>query len=435
VTDSAHADTFVLNNETTVTGVILTETSTEYEVRIPIGKVTISKDTVLKHIQQSKEENNALVQKWKEEKRAYKARVHGNNPFTQMKDGKRFVKHNGTWVSFEAFEKIQQETKKKQKEFIEAEVINDTEEKREKALEENKKRTFEFIQQGGADRSQRTQAILTEGTWLSEDTLNFITYYQNEETKAFAEALANAAEFYFEKIKTDLGLEIYFAFQERIELLIIEKDSQWKAATAEDLRLGNTTSLSSHFFKEIFLSLAADETEIVTMLAHEIARLVTREFALQTFSKRHIVPFWLIEGIAGFEGPIQSLDLPPDTVCDAIRKNYLVKLDRLLVLQEYPQAELEQKLFEEEARSIITFISKHYGEENMHAFVSKTIELYHRIMPKKIDYTRQNAQVLVKTLVAETFLKKDYSGFSTFEENWLRDLLRECQIEKRLTRS
>jgi hypothetical protein len=428
------ADTFELSNGTIIEGVITSESSTSYEVRIQIGKVTIEKKALVTHSPASPEANAALIKKWRDSKRAQIKGFNERNPFTQIKDGKRFVKYQGAWISFEEFEKTKKSFQEAQTEFIEKQ----TEENRVLTLEEekesNKEQSIKLIQEGKAARSETTNSFVSQGDWFSIITDNFILYYNDWEDALFAATVSISAENALTKIKMDLSLKEPFSFNERIEIILIKDEEKWRNVLKDDPRIGNDSSRSSLFFKEILLFSINDASLLSTLLAHESARITLNEFMIQSFSKKYILPLWLSEGFAGFEGEISHLKASPETLLDAILKNYLIKLDSLVIHTEYPGKELQNKLFFSEAVSIISFIHSRYGSDNLNSFILKTIEHSNRTLRKQTDYTVQNGKHLLKGVIEDSFLNRDYSGFKTFEENWLKNLMEECKLKITLTR-
>ena len=424
------ADTFELTNGTVITCVIISETPDSFTVQTEIGKITIDKETISKHVRQSDEINAELRRRWKEAKRRYKRSVSGN-PFTKVENGRRMVKYNGSWITFDEYSALQKKLQDEQEEFVETEKEEDKKAKQEKVFSDNQARTFELIQQGRPQRSRRLQSVLDKGTWYSAGTDNFIIYYAKKNQLRLAESLAEAAEYYFDAILRDFGFDISFSFQERVEILFVDDTQTWQTVAADDLRSGIRASLSSHYFKEILLRVNVSKKTTVNHLAHELTRMMVEEHILQNFSKRHQIPLWLMEGLSGFQGEMSHLILPPETVVDALRKNYLIRLDDLLTMREYPEDELERKLFYIESRSLIDYIFSRYGKQNMRLYIDSIVSLYHEIISSDLDYTTENTRHVIKRLVEETFLSRDFSGFSSFEENWLRYLLETYQMKKR----
>jgi len=424
------ADTIELESGTVLTCVILKETASEYSIRTDIGKMTVAKEKTTNVMRQSAKENSELKKKWKEAKRAYNKQVKGSAPVVKYENGKRLIRYHDRWLSYEDYITIKKAEKLEIEHFIKEKNTEDITDKENRFLAENKEATTERIKQGQKDRSDRGNSILSDGEWFSFGTENIIAYCSDEESIEVTESLAEAAEYYFERSKSELGMDFYFAFSERIDIILIENDTDWKKATRDAIRIGNPHSISNHFFKEIYLDLRVEDPLIVNALHHEIKRMLLRELIISSFSKGHYVPLWLTEGVVSSSSPLTGLELPLATVRDAILKNYLIKFDELLMIKEYPTEELERKLFYMESVLFINFIVSRYGTENLNSFIRKVIELYNELAPREIDRTPQNARIIVKRLTELPFLKKDFSGFSSLEENWLKYVVKQAELKK-----
>jgi hypothetical protein len=431
---TGYADTLELDTGAVLTCIILSETDSEYIVHMQVGRSSIAKETVMSVTKQSQTENDVLRTLWRDEKRRYKRSVVGSPPIVKIEGGKRYIRHEGEWLLYSEYVALRKKTEKKTADFITQKTIEDIQAKEEQLLAHNRERTSELIQQRKARRSLRGNTILEEGAWFSVEAQNFIVFFQSAENIAFADSLAHAAEEHFAQIKAELALDPFFLFDERIEIFAMRTEQQWLTAAQEDAREGNSLSISSHYFKELYLYLAAEEKRISEALAHELARLVLEEFNRSFFSKRHRIPFWLIEGLSGRFGEVPDLKISLHVLTDALYKNYAIRLDQLLVMNAYPANDLDKRLFYTESVLLIDFIFSRYGAEGLQSFIRSMLDLYHDAEYAHGSYNAldpKQARGIIKLAVKTTrFLNHDFSGFSTFEENWLRYIVQKAEREE-----
>lgn len=414
------ADTFKLDTGQIIEGVILNETETEYTVAIPLGKIAIKKDNVLSLEKASLETNNALRQKWKQNKIEYRNKLRQETTQgVQEKDGKRLIRYKSMWLTEEEYNTLKKEQQLAREKHLAAIEEKNRAEERKRELQDLQEKTAEIISQHKRKRSPLGNSLLKDEGWLALTSRHCIVFIENRDLYAQGKNISRTAEYYFDKIRGDLNLKDYFTFDENIEIFLIEQP-KWKSITAYAPQIESAAGFAHYYKKEIYLNVTASKDHLQNILGHEMSHLFLREYVIENFSKKHRIPLWLNEGFANFEGALLEYALPQKTLIDGIRKNYYIKLDRLTAISDYPEEVQTRSFFYAEATILIEFVLTNYGRERFREFIDAVIQKQHQHARNIKHITEKDSKKIISDVVNTTFLHKYYAGYASFEEAWLR---------------
>ena len=202
---------------------------------------------------------------------------------------------------------------------------------RKKEYERLKEKTVETIRQGSRKRSQAGNDLLEAHEWLSTQSTNFIFFFKGDTVTPFIESFESTSEYFFDKLRGDLNLKKYFAFDEKIEVFLIHDHVLWDTLSSEFPLDEDIPGFANHHKREIYLHMSSNEEKNNTIFAHELSHIFLKEFSIKTFSKKHYMPLWLTEGFASYQGAVSDYALPKNDLIKALYKNYYIKLDELLL--------------------------------------------------------------------------------------------------------
>lgn len=120
---------------------------------------------------------------------------------------------------------------------------------------------------------------------------HFIVYYTQDEK--FAKDVIDKAEYYYRRIATELGYPRYKNFwlwEKRVKIYIHPNRKSFLKATGQPVW---SEGMADYINKEI-VSYAWSEDFLLSLLPHEIAHLIFRDFV----GFKGEVPLWLDEGVA-----------------------------------------------------------------------------------------------------------------------------------------
>lgn len=155
-----------------------------------------------------------------------------------------------------------------------------------------------------------TAASADAAEWKEEKGDHFIVFYLTETTQP--KEVIRKAEFYYNRIAEDLGYARYSNFwqwEKRVKIFIHPSQEAFQAATGQPAW---SHGMASYFDKSIH-SIQTSEKFLDSILPHEIAHLVFRDFV----GFKGQVPLWMDEGVAQWEE-------------DAKRKNALAVMPELV---------------------------------------------------------------------------------------------------------
>lgn len=133
--------------------------------------------------------------------------------------------------------------------------------------------------------------IASAQEWKELSSDHFIVYFTGDEK--FAKDVSGKAEVYYRRIATELGYPRYSEFwiwDNRVKIYIYPKKSSFLKATNQPKW---SEGMADYINKEI-VSYAWSEDFIVSLLPHEMAHLIFRDFV----GFEGEVPLWLDEGVA-----------------------------------------------------------------------------------------------------------------------------------------
>jgi len=196
--------------------------------------------------------------------------------------------------------------------------------------------------------------ISAEVEWTELRGDHFIIFYTGE--KQFAKDVLSASEKYYLRIADDLGYQRYENFWQwdnRVKIYIYPdretfQDSSLQPEWSEGLANYNRKEIISYEWHEGFVE---------TLLAHEIAHLVFRDYV----GFNGGIPLWLDEGVAQWEEHPKR-EVIRDEVRELLKKDELIPLAELTKMDIRGSAdEAQVRRFYIQAAMLVGFLVEEYG--------------------------------------------------------------------------
>jgi len=165
--------------------------------------------------------------------------------------------------------------------------------------------------------------VFAQENWLEKKSEHFIVYFSRGH-EDFAEEVADKAETFYDSIAEDLGYVRYSNFwkwDKRVKIYIFPDHRSYLKATGEQ----EWSHGIADYYKKTIISYAWGKGFLTTLLPHEMAHLIFRDFV----GFKGEVPLWLDEGVAQWE----EKELKHERkmfVRDLTRRNLLLSLNTLM---------------------------------------------------------------------------------------------------------
>jgi hypothetical protein len=226
---------------------------------------------------------------------------------------------------------------------------------------------------------------IAEDNWSETKSDHFIVYH-SPENEEFAKNVSQRAEDYYKSIADDLGYVRYSNFwkwDKRVKIYIYDDHISYIEATGEQ---SWSHGIADYFRKKI-ISYAWGEGFLDSLLPHELAHLIFRDFV----GFKSDIPLWLDEGVAQWEEKLfkkqrlvflrqqsrQNIFLPMKTMFELdIRK---VPAEKIIMIEgmatadgNIPQLQMDGKtlvqIYYLQAFSLVGFLMENYGADNFVTF-------------------------------------------------------------------
>jgi hypothetical protein len=198
--------------------------------------------------------------------------------------------------------------------------------------------------------------------WKALKGTHFIIYYQDA-PEEFISQLAGRAEDYYKGIAEDLGFVRFnfWLWDERARIYIYDNREDYQSDTGQPAWSAGCAVVR----EKLILSFAYAQGFCETILPHEIAHIIFREFV--GFANRGI-PLWLDEGVANFHDKSKE-PLSKEMLQEAFQANSLIPIEQLSNISNLQEiAPAVVGLFYAESFSIINFLIKQYGRDDFVQF-------------------------------------------------------------------
>lgn len=204
-------------------------------------------------------------------------------------------------------------------------------------------------------------SVVYADSWKELKGDHFIVYYQNNE--AFAKQVARRAEFYYNQIASDLGYPRYSNFwqwENRCKIYLYASEEEFKRLTGQPF----WSHGMAHYTKREIHSYERDDDFTESVLPHEIAHLIFRDFV----GLGGQIPIWLDEGVAQWCEP-QKRELAKKI------SRYLIATDKDLHVQDLTatdparlEGEAAVQAFYMQAVSLVDFLVRGFGGQSFTSF-------------------------------------------------------------------
>ncbi|MCM8780612.1 MAG: hypothetical protein NC908_01635 [Candidatus Omnitrophica bacterium] len=134
----------------------------------------------------------------------------------------------------------------------------------------------------------------TKESWQDLSGEHFIVYFTGED--GFAREILNKAEVYYQRIATDLGYPRYSEFwlwDKRVKIYLYPNRDSFLSSTGQP----TWSHGMADYNKKIIASYAGSNEFLCSILPHEMAHLIFRDFV----GFKGEIPLWLDEGVAQWE--------------------------------------------------------------------------------------------------------------------------------------
>lgn len=397
----ARADTIIFKNGNQIEGILVEETDSTYRIKIRLGEVTWPKSGILKVERDSAEQNQLIEEAWRERAGAAPTTV------TARPVGKARREPEAEPAAAKPQSKAQ--------EIAAAREDTRKQVTEERATSANERATRSVIDRLRPSLSQAALFFLEEEARLSSTSQNFLFFYA--EPRA-ADRLATRAEYFFEKILYDLGAEDTIRPASRARVFLVKNEENWKAWRARAGVL-HAQAFSIPQANEIFILKAEDE-RMEKAFAHEAAHWALRAYADKTYAKGAVIPLWLNEGFANYEGAY----FPDPGLLKLARKaGKLMALSTLLGTVNYPEDAQQLDIFYAEASSVTEFILTRYGREAFRSVVDRVLHSGSAFAASRAaNIPEPEARSAFELVIRSSALAKQYPNFDSFERAWLESI-------------
>jgi hypothetical protein len=173
--------------------------------------------------------------------------------------------------------------------------------------------------------------------WREEKGEHFIIYYVGD--KNFAQEALNTCEIYYRRIASDLGYprhSDFWTWEKRVKIYIYADRGSYLAASGEP----SWSSGMADYSKKEILTYAWSENFLTSLLPHEIAHLIFRDF----IGFKGNIPLWIDEGVAQWTEEAIRSELHKKTK-ELYEKNSLLSIRDITLIDIRTIGDLKQNLF------------------------------------------------------------------------------------------
>ncbi|MFC1809241.1 hypothetical protein ACFL3D_03885 [Candidatus Omnitrophota bacterium] len=416
-----YADTVEFENGQVLEVVILSKNDEMYTAQCNVGVISFSRERVTNLTEAPYEKNRRLLEKWR---KGTDASSKTNEPTLASQEQlptERRIRYGSEWLSEDEYIELKENTKRtwiEKARFAQEKNRTETEDLKDEQLVE---KTNELVVQGKHRRSNEANIILKDDEWKHRRTEHFIVFYKNN---TLGRIIIDKAEFFFTKIASDLGIlrDISDALDKRIDIYVVDSKDTWNSILQGKYLPDTPNGFSKVYKKELFLFVSNDY-DIEFVLPHELSHIILRVYTNIKYNKEAPIPLWLYEGFANFQGNVINLSVAEQLLQRSIKNNAHLPLKELLVINNYPRAMDTKTLFYAEATKLIQYIYLTYGRTKFLEFTDVYLKEYYKYASTKKDLFAKDGQELFTRVIDFTFLKDSFTGFTSFEENWLKSIL------------
>jgi len=338
---AADADVLCLMNGNIIEGVIIRETDEIVEMEVALGaKISFAEGDVAYVKIEGEEENEALRQKWLEDRKEREKAELERQEFESQQKTKGLVKYRGKWIAESEKDKL------KAREYID-EVLS------------AKVGRGEIAESGRRERTKVARTLLARGDWRHRQTEHFIVYYEDI---IQSKIVADKAEYYYEKIAYDLDYEKTIYWPGKCEVFIIPTKEKWQEYMQEFVarfdHIGGFVPRSGE--KEIYLCTLSLPYLSVTF-PHELTHLIFQEFA-----RGEEIPLWLNEGLAIYESGL--IGYAGEMLHDKVKAAEHISLKEIVEAKDYPEGKEQMQLYYAQAEKIVEFLITQHGRKKFSHF-------------------------------------------------------------------
>jgi hypothetical protein len=422
-TASAFADTVEFENGQIMEVVILSEKEGLYTARCDVGVISFSKERVVQLDRAEYAKNRALLEGWLKK-----------NKFAELADEPvytvenkaapsldRSIRYGSEWLSEDEYAELKEKAKTtwiektrfaKERSRIEAEELGD-----ETLIEQTK----ELISQGRTTRSNEANLLLKNYEWKHRKSEHFLVFYQDS---ALGRVITEKAEFFFNKVASDLGAlkDISDALEKRIDIYVVDTKEAWDFVLQGKYLPDTPNGFSKIYKKEIFIYVSNDY-DVEFALPHELSHIILRTYVNVRYNKDVAIPLWLYEGFANFQGNVINLSVSEQLLQRSIRINNHISLKELLTINNYPRSMDKKTLFYAQSTKLIQYIYLNFGRTKFLEFIDVYLREYYKYAATRKELVPKDGEVIMKRVIDLSFLSEKFTGFNSFEENWLKSLL------------
>ena len=97
-------------------------------------------------------------------------------------------------------------------------------------------------------------------------------------------------------------------------------------------------------------------------------------------------------------------------------------LAELLAFDEYPKRIDAKTLFYAEATKLVQYIFLNYGRATFLDFINIYLFEYNKLAQQKKTLSKKDGREIFKKALKQSSLNKEFAGYSSFEENWLKSI-------------
>jgi hypothetical protein len=194
-----------------------------------------------------------------------------------------------------------------------------------------------------------TVAISFAQEWREVGGDHFIVNYLDDQS--FASEVCSKAEIYYQRIASDLGYPRYSEFwtwEHRVKIYIYPDKGSFINATHQP----SWSEGMADYTKKQIISYTHSESFLTTILPHELAHLIFRDFV----GFKGEVPLWLDEGVAQWAEPLKREKVK------AVSK-YLLKSDKFFSVED--MVNLDIRKIDSSSKTAVHSIPNEKGERHL----------------------------------------------------------------------
>lgn len=198
-----------------------------------------------------------------------------------------------------------------------------------------------------------SRAEVISSLWQTQKTQHFIIYHQGAPAD-YVTRLSEQAERYYDSVTDRLGYRSFsfWSWDDRAKIFLYPDSASYLGDTRRAAWSGASVNVKTRTISTFI----GQETFIDSMLPHELAHIIFREFV----GHRKDLPLWLDEGVAGVQEEAKLAEHLRKAT-NLIKRGVYIGLKDLSEIRDYSL--VVPQVFYAESCSLVNFLLEKYGKD------------------------------------------------------------------------